>query len=104
MYSSESSQVVRKVFTWGSGWNGRTGHNSRYIIRSPKHLSYLDSINVKQLAGKSKHMLALSADGRVFAWGCNDWGQLGIGAEQTSFLGQLYDHHMPMEVQGACCF
>lgn len=46
-------------------------------------------------------MLALAEDGRVFSWGCNDWGQLGLGADQPTFLSQLYDHHMPMPVQGS---
>eukprot|EP00668_Euglena_longa_P046264 GGOE01061948.1.p1 GENE.GGOE01061948.1~~GGOE01061948.1.p1 ORF type:complete len:436 (-),score=102.27 GGOE01061948.1:384-1637(-) len=98
MYATASPG--RKVFTWGSGWNGRTGHNSRALQRQPTHLKFVDDCNVTKLAGKAKHMLALAEDGRVFAWGCNDWGQLGLGADQPSFLSQLYDHHMPMQVQG----
>lgn len=55
---------------------------------------------MKKIAGKSKHMLALSEDGRVFGWGSNEWGQMGLGPEQPTLASQLYDHHMPLEVQG----
>jgi len=88
------------VYTWGSGWNGRTGHNSRSITRRPTHLVALDEHRIQRLACSAKHMLALAEDGRVFAWGSNDWGQLGLGPDQPTALGQLYDHHMPMLVQG----
>eukprot|EP00906_Rhabdomonas_costata_P033106 RCo046599 len=90
----------RLVFTWGSGWNGRTGHNSRSVVRAPKQLSYLDSFNVVKVHTKGKHMLALTDDGRVFAWGSNEGGQLGLGESQKALLGQYYDYHMPMVVEG----
>eukprot|EP00992_Anisonema_acinus_P004758 TRINITY_DN16385_c0_g1_i1.p1 TRINITY_DN16385_c0_g1~~TRINITY_DN16385_c0_g1_i1.p1 ORF type:complete len:411 (+),score=79.66 TRINITY_DN16385_c0_g1_i1:58-1290(+) len=89
-----------QVFSWGSGWNGRTGHNTRQIQRSPQLLEYLEQLHIVKLALKSKHMLALSEDGSVYAWGSNDYGQLGLGNSQDRFLGQLYDHHMPMKVEG----
>ena len=34
---------------------------------------------VTQIAGGSKHMLALKSDGTVWVWGANRYSQLGLG-------------------------
>ncbi len=34
---------------------------------------------VRQVSAGSVHILAVMADGRLMAWGHNDWGQLGTG-------------------------
>ncbi|GLD99181.1 hypothetical protein PINS_up007899 [Pythium insidiosum] len=39
----------------------------------------LRAINVRKVACGALHSLALSADGKLFAWGCNDGGRLGLG-------------------------
>jgi alpha-tubulin suppressor-like RCC1 family protein len=39
---------------------------------------------IVMLAAGSHHILALNVDGRVFAWGNNDVGQLGIGQKYLS--------------------
>jgi len=36
-----------------------------------------DSAHVVKLAAGSRHSLALTNHGRVYGWGCNDYGQLG---------------------------
>eukprot|EP01004_Peranema_trichophorum_P003920 NODE_2877_length_1469_cov_59.536404_g2488_i0.p1 GENE.NODE_2877_length_1469_cov_59.536404_g2488_i0~~NODE_2877_length_1469_cov_59.536404_g2488_i0.p1 ORF type:complete len:409 (+),score=73.75 NODE_2877_length_1469_cov_59.536404_g2488_i0:150-1376(+) len=88
------------VFTWGCGWNGRTGHNNRKTQNRPAHLSYLDQFNVKKISSKNKHMLALTENGEVLAWGSNEYGQLGLGKTQELWLNMLQDYHLPMKVQG----
>ena len=37
-----------------------------------------------RLAAGSEHVLAVHVDGRVFAWGRNDFGQLGINNNTSS--------------------
>ena len=36
-----------------------------------------------QIATGIKHVLALNSDGKVFAWGSNELGQLGLGKSLT---------------------
>ncbi|CAG2118995.1 unnamed protein product, partial [Medioppia subpectinata] len=38
--------------------------------------------NVVQISCGSDHTLALTSDGRVYAWGSNDWGQIGEEKKQ----------------------
>ena len=40
--------------------------------------------NVVSVATGHEHTLALRADGAVFAWGSDEWGQLGVGGPTTS--------------------
>ena len=44
-------------------------------------INFLLSLAVcPKIAGGHSHSLALAADGSVFAWGCNHYNQLGLGA------------------------
>ncbi|KAK8876536.1 hypothetical protein M9Y10_006753 [Tritrichomonas musculus] len=60
------------------------------IFWSPlKKLSFtqcdeLEGIDIVQLSGTYKHCLAVSRDGRVFALGSNENGELGIGKSDSS--------------------
>lgn len=44
---------------------------------TPRRVAGLDAVT--QIAGGSKHMLALKSDGTVWAWGANKYSQLGLG-------------------------
>ncbi|CAG2117232.1 unnamed protein product, partial [Medioppia subpectinata] len=52
------------------------GHNSP--ILSPQLIPELCNQNIQYFVN-GKHTLALTGDGRVYAWGCNDFGQIGCG-------------------------
>jgi alpha-tubulin suppressor-like RCC1 family protein len=49
--------------------------------------------NVVAVAGGGNHSLALKSDGTVWAWGANDYGQLGNGTVSEC-------HHSPSQVSG----
>ena len=34
---------------------------------------------VSSVAAGARHSVALTQQGQLFAWGCNRWGQLGVG-------------------------
>ena len=42
------------------------------------------SILITQIIGGYYHVLALTDDGKLYTWGCNGNGQLGIGNTNTS--------------------
>jgi len=46
-----------------------------------------------QVIGGSYHVLALTKDGKLYSWGHNEYGQLGIGTTTCSIVPvQVGDH------------
>jgi alpha-tubulin suppressor-like RCC1 family protein len=86
-----------KVFTWGSGRDNILGHGEGDDILGqlvPKQLADLGG--VKSIAAGDVHSLAVVGDeGRVYAWGSNDEGQLGQGDH-----GEDTDRSVPTRVPG----
>ncbi|XP_067850559.1 probable E3 ubiquitin-protein ligase HERC4 isoform X2 [Heptranchias perlo] len=55
-----------------------------FSIVKPQIFKSLSETNIIQVACGNNHSLALSKDGRLFAWGQNTYGQLGLGTEDLS--------------------
>ncbi|XP_068949993.1 probable E3 ubiquitin-protein ligase HERC6 isoform X2 [Petaurus breviceps papuanus] len=74
-----------KVFAWGSGSEGQLGikefKKQNFI---PKEIQDLSSVKIIQVSCGHYHSIALAQDGKVFSWGKNDYGQLGLG-EKSPF-------------------
>ncbi|PIK54292.1 putative E3 ubiquitin-protein ligase HERC2 [Apostichopus japonicus] len=68
-----------KVFACGEGTNGRLGLGSSANVCVPRQLMSLSQTHVKKIAVHSggRHAMALTSDGRVYAWGEGDDGKLG---------------------------
>src|SRR2546422_8325898 len=74
--------AAQSVSAWGHNVHGQLGNGGLttsppYGIASPAAASGLT--NVVAIAGGGYHSLALTADGRVWAWGYNFDGELGNG-------------------------
>ena len=72
------------VWMWGEDREGllATGAltkswESGKQLFTPRRVAGLDGVT--QIAGGSKHMLALKSDGTVWVWGANKYAQLGLG-------------------------
>ncbi len=81
------------VYAWGDNnygqlGNGRSG--SGQYSGLPVRVQGLSDIVA--LAARGEHTLALKADGTVWAWGRNDWGELGDGTRLNRAL--------PVQVSG----
>jgi len=71
------------VWTWGWNYYGQLGDGTySYDSNTPVQVSGLTGMIA--LAGGGSHSLALRSDGRVWAWGSNDVGQLGNGGTNTT--------------------
>lgn len=76
-----------QVYSWGCTANGRCGNTENNVSSStsrsgysaPKRVEALRKVVVKQVCAGDSHSLALSGSGRVFSWGNNSSGQLGMG-------------------------
>lgn len=77
-----------QLLTWGRGADGRLGHGKPYVdLDAPKVVSQLRGIEIIRVALGRAHGLAISKNGRIFTWGCNDRGQLG--PRSAAALGDL---------------
>jgi len=82
----EHSLVLRQDGTLlASGENdlGQLGDGTETPSATPVEVALPSSVDVTAVAAGESHSLALLEDGRVFAWGENDFGQLGDGTEET---------------------
>jgi len=81
------TNIVSLVFTWGSTSMGRCGQTivsnprggDRRICQEPRYVSALKNVVIESIAAGDAHTLALSKNGRVFAWGAGGDGQCGQG-------------------------
>ncbi|KAL3667477.1 hypothetical protein V7S43_007700 [Phytophthora oleae] len=72
-----------RVMAWG--WNkfGQVGGSAtEEVVRSPTVVNFpFESVQIAAVAGGGAHSLAIDSSGRTWAWGSNDYGQLGIDSK-----------------------
>mmetsp|Transcript_30194 Transcript_30194/g.85273 ORF Transcript_30194/g.85273 Transcript_30194/m.85273 type:complete len:798 (-) Transcript_30194:182-2575(-) len=81
-----------EVFSWGLNEAGQLGKGdfSSSAVEVPQRI-HIDAHIVSVSVGYA-HMLALSEDGRVYAWGRNFYGQLGVGDHKDKPSPQLISY------------
>jgi alpha-tubulin suppressor-like RCC1 family protein len=79
------------AFAWGDGASGELGQGNDKNSPVPLSIARLGG-PVAAISAGTDGSLALSRRGRVWAWGGNDQGQLGIGSQQS--------HNTPVMVRG----
>lgn len=73
---------------WGRNHMTQTGVNSdAATVATPNPLTLAGAL---VLAGGDAHSLAIDADGKLWAWGDNRQGQLGVGLKQEATLPLLF--------------
>ena len=70
------------VYAWGWNASGQLGNNSSMNSSIPVAVSSatLNSLTVTSIAASESSSYALTSTGRLFAWGDNSDGELGIGS------------------------
>ncbi|KAG1685423.1 hypothetical protein DVH05_008420 [Phytophthora capsici] len=87
---------TKSLWTWGYGDRGQVGHpkpapvagqskffRSQFRVPRPRFVQALKDDVVKFVACGAQHTLVLLADGRLFAMGDNEFGQLGVKRGET---------------------
>ncbi|KAJ0987823.1 hypothetical protein J5N97_006179 [Dioscorea zingiberensis] len=77
------------LLTFGWGLHGQCGQGSTDDELSPKCVSSLLSVKIKGVAAGLWHTICISADGDVYAFGGNQFGQLGTGSDQAETLPKV---------------
>ena len=74
----------KTVWTWGENHVGQLGQGNTTYYNEPKELEFLREKNVKDVKAGYYHAGALTADGDLYTWGYNYYGQLGNGNTENS--------------------
>ncbi|KAL6047563.1 hypothetical protein STEG23_007674 [Scotinomys teguina] len=91
------------IMTFGSGSNGCLGHGNLTDISQPTIVEALLGYEMVQVACGASHVLALSTDGELFAWGRGDGGRLGLGTRESHSCPQQVPVPLGQEAQRVVC-
>ncbi|XP_043910354.1 serine/threonine-protein kinase Nek8 [Protopterus annectens] len=78
------------IMTFGSGSNGCLGHGNFNDVTQPKIVEALLGYEILQVSCGASHVLAVTNEHEVFAWGRGDNGRLGLGTQDS--------HNVPQQV------
>jgi len=76
------------LMTFGSGTHGSLGHGNYNDVVQAKIVEALIGFEVEQVSCGSAHVMVVTADRELFAWGRGDNGHLGLGSQQSYALPQ----------------
>nr|KAJ0208253.1 hypothetical protein LSAT_V11C500282280 [Lactuca sativa] len=79
------------LYTFGWSKYGQLGHGDFKDHLVPHKLDALHGQFVSQISGGWRHTMALTSEGKLYGWGWNKFGQVGVGDNQ--------DHCFPMQVK-----
>ena len=86
-----TAEPKRELYAWGWGDFGRLGqgdHGDRCI---PSPVTALSGISVRHVACGDSHCLVVASDGKLFSFGRNQNGQLGLGDTEDRLKPSLVE-------------
>ena len=79
------------VYAWGDNYDGQLGNNTTgnssvpVRVRNPaKPNDTSKGLQAAQVSAGGDHSLAVGSDGYAYAWGINNWGQIGNNSSYNS--------------------
>nr|XP_037270909.1 uncharacterized protein LOC119163078 [Rhipicephalus microplus] len=98
LYHSLAVTKDGSLFTWGWGVHGQLGHGSCADERHPRPVASLADHKIIDAYGGCGHSAALTSEGVVFTFGCNLFGQLGLGRTPKKSNPQRLDLSEPVRL------
>ena len=87
------------AYSWGCGYYGALGHGDEVSILKPKLIEGLKGCGlVKSIIGGAFHSIAMTNRGKVYSWGRDHVGQLGLYPLSGTSMVRL-NHKKPEEVE-----
>jgi len=77
------------VYAWGFNYEGQLGNgidsqnSTTPQSKVPVLVKLPAGVTARAIAAGENHSLAIGSDGKLYAWGWNNFGQLGIGSTDT---------------------
>ena len=84
-----------EVYAWGWNAQGQLGLADRASHPMPRRVFTLEGAVAAEVAAGERFSLVRLADGRVYAFGDNSHGELGIGASQVAVPSTAGRAHLP---------
>jgi hypothetical protein len=78
-----------RVYAWGWNYFGQIGIKSNRDVFKPIRVDEFNGEKVKAISCGLWHSMALTKSGRVFSWGNNAWGQLGIENSEEEHISEF---------------
>jgi alpha-tubulin suppressor-like RCC1 family protein len=72
------------LYSWGDNCCGQLGDGTNINRDSPRKIESLMNLNIIEVSCGAYHSLALTHDGKIFSWGYNKIGQIGIGQNKNN--------------------
>ncbi|XP_028320284.1 serine/threonine-protein kinase Nek8 isoform X1 [Gouania willdenowi] len=91
------------IMTFGSGSNGCLGHGNFNDVTQPKIVEALLGYELVQVSCGASHVLVVTNEREVFAWGRGDNGRLGLGTQDTHNCPQQVCLPVNFEAQRVVC-
>ncbi|CAH8311086.1 unnamed protein product [Eruca vesicaria subsp. sativa] len=79
------------LITFGWGLYGQCGHGNTNDQLRPMAVSEVQNVQMESVAAGLWHTICISSDGKVFAFGGNQFGQLGTGTDHAETIPRLLD-------------
>ncbi len=96
-----------KVYSWGVNYYGTLGNNTTTLSDIPVAISTFGAIagkNIIQIFSGSSFSSGLGNDGKIYVWGENSNGQLGIGMGSNQLVPvELTTTVLPVELSSFSC-
>jgi alpha-tubulin suppressor-like RCC1 family protein len=83
---SVALQKDETLWTWGSNAYGQLGLNSKTVRNIPVKVTTPASAKWSQITAAADHTLALQSNGSLWAWGRNNFSQLGSSGAEPELL------------------
>lgn len=94
-----------ELYTFGWGIYGQLGHGNIFTIDKPKKVEFFRGKCVKQIALGHAHTLVLcsnrakSCEMTLYVFGCNLFGQLGVGQYQHRPTQKILKSSIPITIE-----
>lgn len=94
----------QKLYAWGANAAGQLGQGHLVDQKLPVAVPFEPGLKLQSVAAGASHNLALDEHGRVWAWGSNQYGQLGTRAQRYSASPLLVELNEPVQSLAAGMF
>ncbi|KAG6551955.1 hypothetical protein Mapa_006572 [Marchantia paleacea] len=91
------------LYTFGWSKYGQLGHGDYLDHLVPHQVAALKNNPIVQISGGWRHTVALDSSGRLYGWGWNKFGQVGVGNTDDQTSPQLVKNLAEEKVKQVSC-
>ncbi|XP_078464797.1 serine/threonine-protein kinase Nek9 isoform X1 [Lampetra planeri] len=94
-----------EVFSFGSDYYGCMGCNGELGVEvlEPMPVQFFNINPVTQISCGDCHVMALTRSSAVYAWGCGEYGRLGLETDATEFYPKRVPLSNRWKITEVCC-